>query len=90
MNEKELIMYREMLQQLVTGLGRDHIRVGEVAHVDGKIVFTLTRGGHSHQAELPLDVLADKERARAAMMSIIPKIRKVIERQHLQAAQDKR
>jgi hypothetical protein len=90
MTEKELIAHREMLQQLVTGLGRDDIGIGEVTKEEGRLVFTLTRGELSHQAELPLEILTDKDRVRAAMMAIIPKISKQIEQQHLQAAQHER
>jgi len=88
MTEKELVAHREMLQQLVSGLGRDDIGVGEVSKgEDGRLVFTLTRGELSHQAELSPEILTDKDRARAAMMAIIPKISKQIEREYLQAAQ---
>ncbi len=91
MTEKELLAHQEMLQQIVSGLGRDDIGVGEVTKGENeRLMFTLTRGELSYQAELPLEILTDKDRARAAMMAIIPKISKQIEREYLQAAQHER
>ncbi len=87
MTVKALEAHREFLQKLVSGLGRDDIAVGEVNEVDGKLVFTLAKGSFTHQAEVPLEIIADHEKARAAMMAIIPKISKPIEREHLKAAQ---
>lgn len=88
MTEKELRAHREFLQQLVSGLGRDDIGVGELTEADGSLHFTLTRGQHVHQAQLPVGMLANKDQARAAVMTIIPKLSKVIEQEHIQAAQE--
>jgi hypothetical protein len=71
---------------MVTHLGRDDIGVGEVSESDGRVRLTLTRGDHALQADMPLDVLADHERALAAMLAIVPALSKVIEPEHLEAA----
>ena len=78
--------YRDQLQELVTHLGRDDIGVGDVSESNGRVRFTLTRGDHALQADMPLDVLKDHERALAAMLAIVPGLSKVIEREHIEAA----
>jgi hypothetical protein len=64
--------YRLRLEELVRHLGRDDIGVGEVVEADGLVHFTLVRGNFSHRAEIASDVLADRERALAALVAIIP------------------
>lgn len=84
--DKNAAAHRDALQAVVSSLGRDDIAVGEVAEVDGHLRFTLTRSGYTHQAEIALEVLSDRERARAALMAIIPKISKPVEQQHIDAS----
>ncbi len=86
MTEKELAASRELVQQLVNSLGRDDIGVGEVHEADGRLVFSLTRGDHTYRAELPVELLADEDKARSTMMAIIPKLSKAVEREHLEEA----
>ncbi|MGH2371891.1 MAG: hypothetical protein ACRDIC_00225 [bacterium] len=86
MTERDLEAHRNTLQGLVSSLGRDDIAVGEVSRDDGKLRFTLTRGDHAHSDEIPIDVLADRERAMAALMAILPKISKPVEQKHLDAS----
>lgn len=86
MGERELEGYREQLQQLVVQLGRDDIGLGEVTEAVGKIHFTLARGHHTHQAEMPLEVLKDHHRALAAMMAIVPQLSKAVEQEHIEEA----
>ena len=78
--------HRDRLQELVTHLGRDDIGVGEVSESDGRVHFTLSRGEHSLQADMPLEVLEDHDRALAAMLAIVPDLSKAIEREHIEAA----
>lgn len=85
MTERDLETHRNMLQALVSSLGRDDIAVGEVTQDDGRLRFTLTRGEHTHSDEIPIDVLADRERAMAKLMAILPKISKPVEEKHLEA-----
>lgn len=75
-----------MLRSLIQSLGRDDIAVTDVSEEDGNIRFALTRAGHRHEAVMPLDVLADRSRALPAMMAILPKLSKSIEREHLEKA----
>ncbi len=86
MNQKELEAYREFLQKLVNDIGRDDIGVSTVLEADGQLVFTLARGDLTHDVELPTEIVADKNRARSAMMAIITRLSKAVEREHLQAA----
>ncbi len=83
MTARDLETHRNTLQALVSSLGRDDIGVGEVSQENGRLRFTLTRGEHSHTDEIPIDVLADRERAMAKLMAILPKISKPIEEKHL-------
>lgn len=89
MTDKAMQAHRDTLQALVTSLGRDDIAVGEVSRVDGRLVFTLTRGDHTHRDEIAIDVLSDRERAMAAMMVIIPRISKPVEEEHLEASSER-
>lgn len=84
--DKHAAAHRDALQAVVSSLGRDDIAVGEVAEVNGHLRFTLTRSGYTHQDQIPLEVLSDRERARAALMAIIPKISKPVEQQHIDAS----
>lgn len=86
MTERDLETHRNTLQALVSSLGRDDIAVGEVSQEDGRLRFTLTRGEHSHSDEIPIDVLANRERAMAAIMAILPKISKAVEEKHLETS----
>ncbi len=86
MNQKELAAYREFLQKFVSDLGRDDIGVSTVLEAEGQLVFTLTRGDLMHDVELPLEIVADKNKARSAMLAVISRLSKAIEREHLQAA----
>ncbi len=78
--------YSDVLQGLVSNLGRDDIGVGDVDEADGKLLFTLTRGDLSYRAEMPVALLSDRELAMSAMMAIIPKLSKAVEREHIEAA----
>lgn len=86
MTERDLENHRNTLQALVSSLGRDDIAVGEVSQEDGRLRFTLTRGEYSHTDEIPIDVLADRERAMAKLMAILPKISKPVEEKHLETS----
>lgn len=86
MGTREHGKHRDRLQELVTHLGRDDIGVGEVSESDDRVRFTLTRGDHALQADMPLDVLADHDRALAAMLAIVPALSKAIEEEHIKAA----
>jgi hypothetical protein len=88
MTEKELKAHREFLQTLLSSLGRDDIGVGELSEVDGMLVFALTRGDHTYRAELPVGLIVDRDKAKSAMAALIPRLSKVIEREHIEAAQD--
>lgn len=86
MAARDLETHRNTLQALVSSLGRDDIGVGEVSQENGRLRFTLTRGEHSHTDEIPIDVLADRERAMAKLMAILPKISKPVEEKHLETS----
>lgn len=86
MTDRDLEAHRNTLQGLVSSLGRDDIAVGEVSRENGRLRFTLTRGDHAHSDEISIDVLADRQRAMAALMAILPKISKPVEEKHLGTA----
>ena len=84
---ENLEAHRNVLQDLVSSLGRDDIGVGNVEVSGDTLRFTLSRGDHTHRAEMPLGFLSSRSQASSALMAIIPNLSKAIEQEHIDAAQ---
>ncbi len=65
---RELQRYRRMVEDVLSGLGRDDVGVGDVREIrDGVLAITLSRGPHTYTTEIPADQLRTRDLARAAV-----------------------
>jgi hypothetical protein len=85
---RELDDYRRFVESTLVSLGRDDIGVGEVTVPnEGVLSVTFSRGSHSHTAEIPLEQLDDRERAKAAVNRAIATLSKSVERESMARAE---
>jgi hypothetical protein len=87
MASQSLAKHQELLQDLVAGLGRDDIGVGDVTESGGMVHFTLRKGDYEHRDQIPVEALTEPDRALPLVLAMLPKISKPIERQHIAKAE---
>ncbi|MGH2454325.1 MAG: hypothetical protein ACRDF5_11305 [bacterium] len=86
MSDRQIDAAANTLQAMISALGRDDIGVGEVSQREGVIYFTLTKGHFTHSAQIPADLLTDRQRALIQLNGIVRTISKEIESEHIEAA----
>ena len=86
MTPKELDKYRRIVEEAVVALGRDDIGVNVEDGGPGMLSVTLSRGAHTHTAQIPVDALGTHEAAHAAVTGAVVALSKAVAQEALAKA----
>jgi len=78
--------YQKLVAHHLAALGRDDIGVGEVREVDDTLQIEFVKGTMREEGSIPLRVLNDPERARAALSGALLALTTAVERRHIEKA----
>ncbi len=85
MKAREIEAYRRLVEDLISRFGRDDIAVGEASEAEGRLQFSLIKGGRLYRAEIPLAAFADSKQVRAAVNAILFRFGKALGPEHVEA-----
>jgi hypothetical protein len=78
----KLGVYKQVIEGTLTALGRDDVRVRDVAEQrEGTLAVAFSRWGHAQTVEVPIGDLQRQEQARATINRAIQDMSKAIERE---------
>jgi len=84
---KDLKICQQATEEAVGSLGRDDVGVGAIEEVPpGILAVTCSRSVHKTTAEIPADVLQDRQRANQAVTKAIMGLSKEIEHEAMEKA----
>jgi hypothetical protein len=77
--------YKQVIEGTLTALGRDDVRVGDVAERRaGTLAVAFSRWGHAQTVEVPIGDLQRQEQARTAINRAVHNLSKAIEKETME------
>jgi len=84
---KDLQKHRQMIEAAVVELGRDDVGIGDVSEAqEGILSVTFSRGTLAHTADVPVEKLQDKDKAKQAVRSAMLGLSKALAEEAIQKA----